>query len=131
MTVITECSRCDEEARIDPRYTLDFNPHDITEGGEVKTHLVEHEMSVDSSFARCRNGHRDPAAFIVGAIADHLREIRWDEWESEEQYRAETTWAGGTTPLLSPVQSVGGGVEPNSSEGALVKDALAPVKGAA
>lgn len=101
MTVITWCTRCDEEGRIDIHYLLEFNPYDITECGEVKTHLVRIEMFVDSSFGRCRNGHRDPAAFLVGAIHDHLVEIHW--------YQAGTNWAGRHQPHPTLACALSGG----------------------
>ena len=86
MNIVMTCDRCDEEGYIDTRYDMDINPYDITESGEVKLRLVEHEMFVDSSYGRCANGHRDPAAFIVGAIQDYLE--GWDTWLSQEEYRS-------------------------------------------
>ena len=89
MIVTTHCCICGDV------FDLEFDPHDITEGGGVKTHMVEAEMFARRDFARCSNGHQDPAAFIVGAIHDHLAEIHWDAWENEERYQAETRGLGG------------------------------------
>ncbi len=88
MNIPIECSQCDEEARVGTIYDFEFNPHDITESGQVKLHLVQHEMFVDSSYGRCRNGHRDPPHFLVGAIADALADMEWDGWEREEAHQA-------------------------------------------